>query len=293
MNPLLERFYQLLPGIYKSYDAIQGEPLRALLALLERELQILEADTDQLYDDWFIETCEDWVVPYIGDLLDAQTLYSRSLRQGQERRAFVANTMGYRRRKGTAIVLEQLAIDISGWHGRAVESLNLLARSPGLTTAVAPIPVTVDLRQSQQLEQFGTPFERGAFTAEVRNRNGGKYTLANVGLFLWRLQSYPLTRVTARSIDLPSQRWRGQCYTFSPLGIDGPLFNQPQTKAIATEPTRAIHVPDLLNRSALLNEIQQRRATRGLSDGKGYFGMLPVLQIFVDGQTDALSPEQI
>jgi photosystem II stability/assembly factor-like uncharacterized protein len=299
MNQRLpERLYKLLPGIYQSYDALQGEPLRALLALLERELQILETDTDRLYDNWFIETCEDWVVPYIGDLLDTQMLYSGSWRGGQERRAFIANTLAYRRRKGTSIVLEQLALDISGWHGRAVEYLNLLARTPGLTTGMAAAPSTVDLRQAQQLAQLGTPFEQGAFTAEVRSSlHSGQYNPNQVGLFLWRLQSYPLSRVTARSVSLGSGKWRGHCYTFNPLGYGRvPLFNQPQTKASSTEPTTAIHVPGILSRAVLSNEIKRCRTQRAMGhppDPKGYFGLNPVLQIFVDGQTNALLPEQI
>ncbi|BAU12713.1 glycosyl hydrolase, BNR repeat-containing protein [Leptolyngbya sp. NIES-3755] len=283
MIQLSERLYHLLPGIYQSYDALQGESLRALLALLERELQIVETDLDRLYEAWFIETCEDWVVPYIGELLDAQTLYSRSLRQGQERRAFIANTISYRRQKGTTTVLEQLAIDISGWYGRAVESVNLLGHSSELSIAAEPVSNTVDLRRIQQLEQLSSPFEQGAFTTEIRN---GRYSLGTIGLFLWRLQSYPLTRVSARAIELSSNR-----YTFNPLGYDTPLFNQPQTKSIATEPTIALHVPDRLNRAALFNEIQQRRTGKNIDDG--YFGISPVFQIFLDGQTEALQPEQI
>lgn len=297
-QPLQERLYQLLPGLYQSYDTLQGEPLRALLALLEQELQILENDTDRLYDNWFIETCEDWVVPYIGDLLDAQTLYSRSLRGGQERRAFIANTLAYRRRKGTAIVLEQLALDVSGWPGRAVEYLNLLAHTPNLTIAGERAVGTVDLRQGQHLERLGSPFEQGAFTAEVRSsRSGGQYNLTRVGLFLWRLQSYPLSRVSARAVPLASGKWQGHCYTFNPLGYDRvPLFNQPQTKTSNTEPTTAIHVPAILSRAMLANEIKRRRGQRASgqpSDPKGYLGLNPVLQIFVDGQTDALLPEQM
>ena len=36
------------------------------------QVEILEGDIDRLYDDWFAETCEEWVVPYIGDLLGFQ-----------------------------------------------------------------------------------------------------------------------------------------------------------------------------------------------------------------------------
>lgn len=297
--PIPERLYNLLPGIYQSYDALQGEPLRALLALLEQELALLETDTDRLYDNWFIETCEDWVVPYIGDLLDAQRLYSRSPRGGQERRAFVANTLTYRRRKGTATVLEQLALNISGWHGRAVEYLQLLARTPGLTTEAETAPATVDLRRSSQLATLGSPFETGSsFTVDVRSgQSQGSYHPTDIGLFLWRLQSYPLTRVTARSITLPSGKWRGHCYSFSPLGDDRlPLFNQPQTKPLVTAPTAAIHVPGRLSRTTLAEEIQWRRQQRArgvVIEPQGYFGRNPVLQIILDGQTDALLPEQL
>jgi photosystem II stability/assembly factor-like uncharacterized protein len=270
-----------------------------LLALLEQELALLEADTDRLYDNWFIETCEDWVVPYIGDLLDAQRLYSRSPRRGQERRAFVANTLAYRRHKGTATVLEQLALNISGWHGRAVEYLQLLARTPGLITEAETSPATVDLRRSSQLATLGSPFEAGSsFTVDVRSgQNQGSYHPTDIGLFLWRLQSYPLTRVTARSIELVSGKWRGHCYSFSPLGDDRlPLFNQPQTKPLVTAPTAAIHVPGRLSVATLAQDIQWRRKqhARGIAvEPQGYFGRNPVLQVILDGQTDALLPEQL
>jgi len=42
----------------------------------KRQVQagILEQDMEDLYDNWFIETCDAWVVPYIGDLLGTGTL---------------------------------------------------------------------------------------------------------------------------------------------------------------------------------------------------------------------------
>ncbi len=104
----LERLYNLLPAIYRIRDEAQGLPLKALLAIAAGELQVLEEDIDNLYENWFIETCDEWVVPYIGDLLDVQELYAQSsINYGQQqRRAYVANTIAYRRRKGTAPVLE-------------------------------------------------------------------------------------------------------------------------------------------------------------------------------------------
>ena len=55
-----------------------GDQLRALLAIVEEQLDLLEADVERLYDDWFIETCQEWVVPYIGDLLGVRGLLPRS-----------------------------------------------------------------------------------------------------------------------------------------------------------------------------------------------------------------------
>src|SRR4051794_6012600 len=93
-----DRLYNLLPAIYRLKDVGEGGPLHALLAVIESEVQNLEADIAGLYDNWFIETCDEWVVPYIGDLLSVRGL--RELSPGTfSRRAYVANTLAYRRRK--------------------------------------------------------------------------------------------------------------------------------------------------------------------------------------------------
>jgi len=69
------RLYELLPAVYRIRDACQGEPLRALVALFARELEAIEENVEQLYDDQFIETCADWVAPYIGDLIGYRPLH--------------------------------------------------------------------------------------------------------------------------------------------------------------------------------------------------------------------------
>src|SRR4030095_4808406 len=50
----------------------QRGPLNALLSLIAEQAAVLEDNLDQLYDDLFIETCAEWVVPYIGDLVGAR-----------------------------------------------------------------------------------------------------------------------------------------------------------------------------------------------------------------------------
>ena len=64
-----DALYELLPAVHRSRDAAQGYPLRALLRVINEQVAVVETDIAQLYDDWFIETCADWAVPYIGDLV--------------------------------------------------------------------------------------------------------------------------------------------------------------------------------------------------------------------------------
>ena len=74
MTSSSDRLYNLLPANQRVRDAAQGEVLRSLLAIISDELAGVEADIRGLYENWFIETCDDWVVPYIGDLLGVRGL---------------------------------------------------------------------------------------------------------------------------------------------------------------------------------------------------------------------------
>ncbi|MBO0862117.1 MAG: hypothetical protein J2P21_27210, partial [Chloracidobacterium sp.] len=56
--------YNLLPVIYRLRDVEQGYPLQALLRVITEQADVVEDDIAQLYENWFIETCDDWVTPY-------------------------------------------------------------------------------------------------------------------------------------------------------------------------------------------------------------------------------------
>src|SRR5687768_949369 len=93
--------YELLPAIYRIRDSELGEPhkLEALLALIAEQVAVVEESLDQQYDDQFIETCAEWVVPYIGDLIGYRALH-RIDPSVLSAHAEVAHTIGFRRRKG-------------------------------------------------------------------------------------------------------------------------------------------------------------------------------------------------
>ncbi len=157
----------LLPAFYRERDGENG-PLRALLGVIARQGALLDADILRLYDNAFIETCEDWVVPYIGDLLGVRALYPVDGTAAFGPRALVANTLRLRRRKGTALVLEELAFDTTGWRARAVEFFERVATTQYLNHPRPHALRTPDLRQPRPLSRIDGPFGIELHTADVR-----------------------------------------------------------------------------------------------------------------------------
>jgi hypothetical protein len=73
-----DRLYRLLPAAIRTRDAEMGEPLRALLTLVGEQDDALAADIARGYENLFVETCDEWVVPYLADLVGTTALYDAS-----------------------------------------------------------------------------------------------------------------------------------------------------------------------------------------------------------------------
>lgn len=235
-----DRLYELLPVVYRMRDAEQGEPLKALLRVIAEQVNLVEADIAQLYENWFIETCEDWVVPYLGDLIGYElvheagepstvdTVQGRQLNKILIPRREVANTIRYRRRKGTLALLELLANDVAGWPARAVEFYTQLGWTQAINHLRLARGQTVDLRNSSALDLLDSPFNELAHSVDVRRINSnytqGRYNIPSVGLFVWRLRSYSVTQSPAYCFEAEGPH----CYTFSVLGNDSPLYMNPE-----------------------------------------------------------------
>jgi hypothetical protein len=245
MNPEVQRLYNLLPALYRVRDAEQGEPLKALCAVVAEQIGVLREDLEQLYDDQFIETCADWVAPYIGDLIGYRPIHGVTLRT-LSARAEVANTIAYRRRKGTATMLEQLARDVTGWPARVVEFFQWLETSQYMNHIRPLNAATPDLRNWEALERRDTAFNTIAHSVDTRRieTQEGRYNIPNVGLFLWRLEAFPLT-------DSPAFRIDDERFMFSPLGNNLQLFTRPQSETDITHLAEPINVPELISRRVL------------------------------------------
>lgn len=262
MSPSPNRLYDLLPTIYRQRDADEDYPLRQLLQVIAEQVDGVEADIGQLYDNWFIETCQDWMVPYIADLVgyrlvheagepgDGQTVQGQQLNKILIPRREVANTIRYRRRKGTLSLLELLAQDVAGWPARAVEFYKLLGWTQHVNHLRPTQGQTADLRAMDALDLLNGPFEQLAHTVEVRRISSrpdpGRYNLPSVGLFVWRLRSYSVTKTLAYCLEDVADC----CYTFSILGNDTPLFNRPQPELEPTHIAEELNLPTPIRRRA-------------------------------------------
>ena len=222
---------------------------------------ILRRSIDRLWEDQSIETCDDWVIAYIGDLLATNLISSLDAR-GQ--RLDVAKTIYYRRRKGTVAVLEEIARDITGWNARVVEFFHRLGRTrhsidppigwPAQTTnpeehrmlqqtqglvgslTKTPMGGLADLRNVYGSSKAHSAFDEFFYTADFRRGRGqvGWHNIPRLGVFLWRLYSFPAGEPTNSYNPLSPNKGIGiapveyaACpghYTFDPTGREIPLF---------------------------------------------------------------------
>lgn len=213
--------YERLPEVYRQRDEEQtpSHTLRAFVGAIDTVFQALAERVGAQYDDLFIETCDDWVIAYLADLVGTSHLKG----DPWTLRADVARTVKNRRRKGTLGAVESQVHALSGWAVHAVELRERLAWNQPLNHlrpdigGGAPFGVdpyreitrpirggTASLRSPAWLSFVGTPFDPYARTVDLRpplaqldlpvGRDAPN--LSNLGVFVWRLADFqtPLSR---------------------------------------------------------------------------------------------------
>jgi P2-related tail formation protein len=265
----VDTLFELLPAHLRVQDALLGAarkaelgdqsakppedfgPLRTLISIIASEVARLETALDQLYDDHFIETCAEWVAPYIGDLVGARGAYDLGA-NGLSARALVANAIALRRAKGTAAAIEEVASAATLWNSVAVEFFQraIIAQSMRL-----PRPArngTPGLRDLTALRRVGSAFDTVSRSIEVRRiaTAGGRWNLPNVGAFLWRVDARlrnwgEASRVAANQRD----------FFFHPLGINTRLWAAPANDPSINSRRTIAHVPRPIDRADMRRAI--------------------------------------
>jgi hypothetical protein len=129
-------------------------------------------------------------------------------------------------------------------------------------------------------------FDRTAHKVDVRRiePRRGRYNIQNIGIFLWSLGAYSITKANATPAATNGSASQ-LCYRFSSLGMDIPLFHQAVSQGeqiVAT--AEPVNVPDRLRRRVLCDDLQ-----KGV--GASFYGEGASLAVYLDGKL--LNPYQI
>jgi hypothetical protein len=274
--------YRLMPAVYRTRDLGQGQPLRALLGTIEDEYDRLHANVHALYDAWFVETCAEWMLPYLAaqvgvpGLDDPHRMFSTT-------RARVANAVRYARRKGTAWALGGAVRDATGWPALVDEGWERVGRTQSLAEAPTKLGGTISLHPATVPATLGTAFDTAARTVDLRvpgppreaARAGddGRWAPGRVAVFLWRLRSYPVMDADASPQDARLGRWR-----FHPAGVDAPLFHPPADAPPVGVLPRVAQLPAPLTREELRRQLRPEHGLAPPPDG------WPLLRVSADGR---------
>jgi hypothetical protein len=161
----------------------------------------------------------------------------------------------------TLSLLEQLANDVAGWPARAVEFYSLLDWVQPLNSLHFKRGRTVDVRNGDALDRLDGPFDEFAHTVDVRSivspRTRGRYNIPSVGLFVWRLKVYSVTRSRARQQEDVADEF----FTFSILGNDTRLYTKAQPKAEGQLHTNELNFPTPIRRRNFEESLEQETDT--------------------------------
>ncbi|PMN70244.1 hypothetical protein [Enterovibrio norvegicus] len=281
-----DALYARLPEVYRKRDEEQGFPLKALMEILAEQAAIVRDEADRLYDNQFIETCDEWAAPYIGELVGYR--YGPEI-PGVSQRAAAANQIRLARRLGVALTLEQLATDTTRWPSRVVEFFRLLARPEHLAAPRPNEHYTLDIRNGRQCDALGSAFDTASYTMDTGriSQGEGRHHFRHVGLFLWRLRPY-------RQPLAPAFRVAARRYLFNPMGINTAMFNVPLTEPdinhIASEENLPVPLARRRISGAHLSAFYGRSFTLFFDGIEQTHDMIQICNLSDDGANWAHSP---
>ena len=250
--------YTLVPAIYRVRDQEIGGPLQKLLRVIEIELESIESDLGQLYNDMFIETCQPPLIDHFASLVavhlppltPSQSDPSGDATDWVSRRHQVVKAIAARAAKGTLAALERVAADATGWPVRAVEQGVLVAVTQSVRHPQPHRGRLVNTDDDAPLIKLGSPFSTASALPDVRS---GDSTLTKpvgphpttVTLSLWRQDVTHIHRAPAACVDDDNH------YTFDALGYDRQLAVAPTPRRPGTQSAGDLDLPVPITRRQL------------------------------------------
>jgi hypothetical protein len=233
--------YELLPALYRVRDGQSGE-LHKFLRVLAAPLAEVRQNIEELHADLFIDTCNDWVIPYLAEMIGTTLVFP----DAHSNRRDVRGTVSWRRRKGTPGALQEMSSDLSeqmvvtqeGWKRLLLaQDLNL----PRTERTVA------NVRQAILFESAQGPLDATFHTLDPRSisASSGRFHPRHVIHWLHPTRLSLLREGTAhdRTAGDTNEDPHDLRYTIHPLGIASALRvrrTHPQDP-IATDRVLAVH----------------------------------------------------
>jgi hypothetical protein len=234
------RLYELLPEIYRVQDEPprgQGE-LQAFLRVLAAPLAAVRQNIEELYADLFIDSCNDWVIPYLADMVGTTLVFP----DARSNRMDVRGTVTWRRRKGTPGMLEQMSAELTGvpvvsqegWKRLLVaQDLNLLRRERTIADARDPLLA----------ETARGPLDASFHAADLRaiSASAGRYHPRHMVHWVHPTRYFPLVDATPARWTGPGSGPQDHRWTFDPLGRMIALGARRTSVPIATDKVPPLH----------------------------------------------------
>jgi hypothetical protein len=173
---------------------------------------------------------------------------------------------------------------VTAWGAHAVEFFKVLADTQYMNHIRPDNDYAPNLRHWRPGEYMNTGFDATAHTVDVRRIavQRGRYNIQNIGIFLWSLNAYSLTMTPATPVAK-----NPQCFRFSSLGRDMPLFNNPISQgADITDLAQPMNVPDRLRRRVLCHDLQQIFKKQPAV----YYGIGKSLALYLSNSGSSLPP---
>ena len=161
--------YALVPEFYKRRDraavvAVPAEPeeLRAVIEALAAPLAALRQSIEELYGDLFVESAGARMLPQLAASIGVELVF----RDPEANRRDLAAAMGWRRRKGTPSMLEEMARTLADRQVALQEGWKALMLTQDLNI-IRPERVLADLRPASVAEHAAAPMREGASVLPV------------------------------------------------------------------------------------------------------------------------------
>ena len=228
-----EKIWDWIPAIYKDEDGLATNPdvLRSIVQILARQSAIARRSIDRLWDDQFIELCDDWAIPYIGDLVGTRLVHElnrRGRRSGRGAHDLLSAAQGYAagpRDSSSRISPAGKAGSsraFGGWPAPVTGSIPSRPSWRGLSPRHRPEvgrssspPAVLSWLTGRSTSSFTHP------TSASCAASLGRYNIPKLNFHLLRLLPFEVNFATAA--DFGEGR-----FTFDPSGRDIPLFRPDQ-----------------------------------------------------------------